>query len=291
MNKNNFNLSIIVPVYNEEKTVEKTISSLLENASALNVDYEIIAVNDASKDKSIDVLEKFPSVKIISHSINKGYGASLKTGIKQSRHDWVMIIDADGTYSPNFLSKLVKAAEGNDMVVGTRDKNSSGIPIGRKHAKKFLNWFAGYLAGKTIPDLNSGMRLFKKEMAIKYWDIFPDRFSFTSTLTMIAATRGYETIFTPIDYRKRESKSSMKPSAFFGFLKLVVKLSLFFRPIKVFGPISLIIFLGAIGILIAFFFSLTGGKFLDTTFVILMATALQTFFFGLLAEIVTHHRR
>lgn len=291
MDKSSFNLSIIVPVYNEEKTLEKTISSLIRNASALGVDYEIIAVNDASKDKSMDVLEKFPSVKIISHSINKGYGASLKTGIKQSLHEWVMIIDADGTYSPDFLSKLMKATDGNDMVVGTRDKNSPGIPMRRKHAKKFLNRFASYLAGKEIPDLNSGMRLFKKEMAIKYWDIFPDRFSFTSTLTMIAATKGYETVFTPIDYRKRESKSSMKPSAFFSFLKLVVKLSLFFKPIKIFGPISLIIFIGAIVILAAFFLDWTGGKFLDTTFVILMATALQTFFFGLLAEIVIHNRK
>ena len=137
MDKSSFNLSIIVPVYNEEKTLEKTISSLIRNASALGVDYEIIAVNDASKDKSMDVLEKFPSVKIISHSINKGYGASLKTGIKQSLHEWVMIIDADGTYSPDFLSKLMKATDGNDMVVGTRDKNSPGIPMRRKHAKNF----------------------------------------------------------------------------------------------------------------------------------------------------------
>lgn len=291
MNKNNFNLSIIVPVYNEEKTLEKTISSLLENSSALGVDYEIIAVNDASTDKSLNVLEKFPAIKIISHPANKGYGASLKTGIKQSQYDWIMIIDADGTYQSHYLPKLVKAADGNDMVVGARDKNSSGIPVERKHAKRFLNWFAGYLAGKTIPDLNSGMRLFKKEIAIKYWDLFPDRFSFTSTLTMIAATKGYETVFTPIDYRKRESKSSMKPRAFFGFLKLVVKLSLFFKPIKVFGPISLIIFIGAMGILAAFFLNWTGGKFLDTTFVILIATALQTFFFGLLAEIVIHNRK
>lgn len=285
------NLSIIVPVYNEEKTVGKTISSLVENVSTMGIDYEIIAVNDASKDKSLDVLEKFPSVKTISHSVNKGYGASLKTGIKQSLHDWIMIIDADGTYPLDYLPRLAKATDGADMVVGARDKNSAGIPLERKHAKKFLNWFAGYLAGKKIPDINSGMRLFKKEMALKYWDLFPDRFSFTSTLTMIAATKGYETVFLPIDYRKRESKSSMKPKAFFGFLKLVVKLSLFFRPIKVFGPISFIIFLGAIGIMSAFFLGLTGGKFLDTTFAILMATALQTFFFGLLAEIVTHHRR
>ena len=209
---NKLNLSI-VPVYNEEKAVGKTISSLLENASALGVDYEIIAVNDGSTDGSLAVLEKFTAIKKISHPANKGYGASLKTGIRHSRYDWIMIIDADGTYLPDYLPKLAKAADGADMVVGARDKNSAGIPMERKHAKKFLNWFAGYLAGKKIPDLNSGMRLFKKEMALKYWDLFPDRFSFTSTLTMIAATKSYETVFASIDYLK-EKQSSMKPKAF-----------------------------------------------------------------------------
>ena len=288
---NRVNLSIIIPVYNEEKTVGETISSLISKASSLGITHEIIAVNDASTDKSEGILEKFvPSIKKINHPFNKGYGASLKTGIKQSRYDWIMIMDGDGTYPVEFLPSLLKEIGQYDMVIGARDKNSKGIPSERKLAKKFLNRFAGYLAGKTVPDLNSGMRLFKKEMVLNYWDIFPDRFSFTSTLTMIGLAKGYETAFVPIDYYKRQGESSLKAKHFFNFLKLVTKLSLFFKPLKVFGPLSLLMFLGALTIPTAFLLGAT-DKFFDTTFVAVVALAIQTFFFGLLAEIVIHNNR
>ena len=105
---------------------------------------------------------------------------------------------------------------------------------------------------------------------------------------MISLSHGYETKFFPISYYKRKGKSSIRPADFFSFLKLVTKLSLFFRPIKVFGPLSLIIFLGALTILAFFLFGVT-DKFFDTTFVALIALAIQTFFFGLLAEIVIHN--
>src|SRR3989344_3094840 len=120
---NRVNLSIIIPVYNEEKTVGETISSLISKASSLEITHEIIAVNDASTDKSEWILEKFvPSIKKINHPFNKGYGASLKTGIKQSRYDWIMIMDGDGTYPVEFLPSLLKEIGQYDMVIGARDK-------------------------------------------------------------------------------------------------------------------------------------------------------------------------
>jgi len=290
MDSNNFKLSIIIPIYNEEEALVGVLSSIINTINPLGITYEIIAVNDCSKDRSGNILKNFPSVKTISHTYNRGYGASLKTGIKTSRYDWIMIIDGDGTYPVDVLPEMIKETERYDMIIGARDKNSEGIPSERKLAKKFLNRFAGYLAGKTVPDLNSGMRLFKKEMVLNYWDIFPDRFSFTSTLTMIGMAKGYETSFVPIDYYKRQGESSLKAKHFFNFLKLVTKLSLFFKPLKVFGPLSLLMFLGALTIPTAFLLGAT-DKFFDTTFVAVVALAIQTFFFGLLAEIVIHNRK
>ncbi|MFH1610424.1 MAG: hypothetical protein ABIA91_00875, partial [Patescibacteria group bacterium] len=159
----------------------------------------------------------------------------------------------------------------------------------RKHAKIFLNKFASYLSGQKIPDLNSGMRIFKKEIVFKYWELFPNKFSFTSTLTMICLTHGYDTVFVPIDYYKREGKSSIKPFDFINFLKLITKLSLFFKPLKVFLPISIFLLFLALLLIVALFVNLT-SRFFDTTFIILCATALQTFFFGLLAEIIIHNK-
>ena len=288
MNKN-INLSIIVPVYNEEKAVRKVITYLKDEMSMINLKHEIIVVNDGSTDNSKNILKSINGISLINHSCNKGYGSALKTGIKTAQYPWILIIDADGTYPTNCIPDLIKQTINYDLVIGSREKKNNVIPLKRRHAKKFLNKFASYLAGQKIPDLNSGLRIFKKEIVLKYWELFPDRFSFTSTLTMTCLTHGYETKFVPIEYYKRQGKSSLKATDFLNFLKLVIKLSLFFKPIKVFTPLCLLILAAASLILIAFLAGIT-NQFLDTTFTILCATALQTFFFGLLAEIVIHNK-
>ncbi len=286
---NDIKLSAIVPIFNEEESIKKVIPKLKNVIESLGIDYEIITVNDGSSDNSLEELNKIQGIRVIDHKNNRGYGASLKTGIKFSRYDWILIIDADETYPIEAIPKLVKNIDGNDLVVGSRHKKGNAIPFERKHAKKFLNAFASYLAGKKIPDLNSGLRLFRKEIVLKYWGLFPQRFSFTSTLTMICATRGYELIFVPIDYYKRAGKSSIKATDFFNFLKLVLKLSLFFKPFKVFFPLSLFFLILALIIPVLYFFNIT-EKFYDTTFVVTCATALQVLFFGLLAEIVVYSK-
>jgi len=282
-------ISVVVPTYNEEESIAETISQLKKELDNLKIEYEIIIVNDGSKDKTQKILNNINYIKTIKHPINKGYGASLKTGIKNSSYDWILIIDADGTYPIHSIPEFIKNTDKYDLITGRRDKPNSAIPFERKYAKKFLNKFASYLSGKKIPDLNSGLRIFKKEIVLKYWELFPDKFSFTSTLTMICSTHGYETKFIPIDYYKRTGKSSIKSTDFLNFIKLVTKLSLFFKPIKVFTPISLFIFFIAICLVIGYFMNITNG-FLDTTFIVLCATALQTFFFGVLAEIIIHNK-
>ena len=263
--ENKLQISIVIPVYNEELALTKTLEQIKEVMARTGLEHEIIAVNDGSKDKSGEILKNTQGIIALDHIQNKGYGASLKTGIKKSRFDRVLIIDADGTYPIN------------------------AIPSERKLAKKFLNRFAGYLVGCNIPDLNSGFRLFRKDVVYKYWELFPDKFSFSSTLTMTFLSHGFETKFFPIEYYKRVGQSSIKATDFFNFLKLVTKLSLFFKPIKVFTPLSLLLLLFALLMPILFLEGVT-QKFLDTTFIVLCATALQTFFFGLLAEIVIHNK-
>src|SRR3989339_402960 len=194
----NKQISIIVPIYNEEESIKNVIPKLIKFISGINIDYEIITVNDGSKDNSLAELKKIE-------------------GIKNSKYDWIMIIDADETYPVEAIPELVKNMDGYDLIVGSREKRGNAIPLERRHAKQFLNRFASYLAGKNIPDLNSGLRIFRKDIVSKYWPLFPQRFSFTSTLTMICVTRGYETIFVPIDYHKRAGKSSIKAVDFFNF--------------------------------------------------------------------------
>jgi glycosyltransferase involved in cell wall biosynthesis len=286
-----FELSVIVPVYNEEEAIESTIRRLFNSLSQFSFEYEIIIINDGSVDKTEKILNNFnyERVHITKHKINKGYGSAIKTGIKLSKYEWILIVDADGTYPIESVGDLIKETASHDLVIGSREKIDNAIQFERRYAKKILNIFASYIAGKKIPDLNSGFRIFKKNIVKKYWELFPSRFSFTSTLTMICMTHGYDTIFVPIDYYKRIGKSSIRPSHFVTFIRLIIKLSLFFKPIRVFIPISMFILFLAIVILLLFIFGVT-AKFLDSTFIILCATSLQTFFFGLLAEIIIHNK-
>ena len=290
--ENNIQISIVIPIFNEEMALLETINQIKKVMSQSNIEYEVIAVNDGSTDKSEKILKNIKRIKTIRHKKNKGYGASLKTGIKNSRYDKILIIDADGTYPVNSIPKMLQYASSYDQVIGARgfiDKGKNAIPPERKHAKKFLNKFASYLVGCKIPDLNSGLRVFRKDIVIKYWELFPDKFSFSSTLTMTFLSHGFDTKFFPIDYYKRIGKSSIKPTDFFNFIKLIIKLSLFFKPIKIFTPLSALFMVCALIIPLLFFTGIT-QKFLDTTFVVVCAIALQTFFFGLLAEIVIHNK-
>lgn len=289
MTNNKIELSIIIPVFNEEKSINNVFFSLINQIKKINIEYEIIVVNDGSTDNSKNTLSAIENIKLINHPQNRGYGASLKTGIKEAKYGWILIIDCDNTYPINALPLFIDNTKNYDMIVGSREKKNNSTPRNRRQAKKFLNIFASYIVGKKIPDLNSGLRIFKKDIVLKYWNLFPDRFSFTSTLTMVCLTHGYETKFIPIEYHKRTGDSSIRPVDFLNFLKLVTKLSLFFKPIKIFVPMSLFVLMVALGVVLAYFIGYT-DKFFDTTFIILCATALQTLFFGLLAEIVIHNR-
>jgi glycosyltransferase involved in cell wall biosynthesis len=282
-------LSAVIPIYNEETSLIKVISRVKEELKTIGCEWEIIAVNDGSSDHSLDRLRDIQNIQIVSHHNNQGYGASLKSGIKRSRYDWVIIIDADATYPTNKIRELAFHTDEYEQVVGARVEGDCAIPAERKLAKKILNRFAGYIAGCRIPDLNSGFRIFKKQIVLKYWKLFPDRFSFTSTLTMICLTYGYSTLFLPINYFKREGRSSIKSWDFFSFLGLIAKLALFFRPYKIFILLAGLILTIPLTLTLVYLLGYL-QKFPDTSVVILTATALQTFFFGLIAEIILYNK-
>jgi len=276
-------LSIIIPVYNEEKVIKQ----IIENLKKQNLDCEIIVVNDASTDKSKKILENINGIKLINHEHNKGYGASLKTGIKESKNEWILIIDADGTYPAESISKIVKHINKYDMVIGARKKYR---PFYGKPAKWFLNKFASYLTESKVLDLNSGLRMFKKQIVLDFWNLFPQRFSFTSTLTMICLTNNYKVKNIKINYFKRKGKSKLKPiNSFKKFFGLIIKLALYFKPLKVFIPLSLILFL--VGIIIFFYSLFFTPRVLDTTTAIFIISSIQVLAIGMLADLIVKNTK
>jgi len=281
------NLTAIIPIYNEESSVRQVISGLKNELKNLNIDWEIIAINDASKDDSLSVLENINEITVINNPVNKGYGASIKAGMRAAKHDWILIIDADGTYPTDIIPKLFKYTGDYDMVSGTRSgKNHDKRWLyTQRAAKLFLRFLASYISGQKIKDINCGLRIFNKKIAEEFWALYPERFSFTTTSLLAFLTNDYSVKFVPIDYHQRHGRSNIRPvKDFYGFLNLILKITLFFRPLKVFGPISLFLLAGAIFVTLFSIFYTT--KFMDTTVVILAATALQTLFFGLLATLI-----
>jgi len=282
--------TIIIPVYNEKASISKTIFDIRTALENYDSEYEIICVNDASKDGSEEILAQLAEkniIKVINHHINKGYGASIKTGICAAKGNWIMITDADGTYPVDKMPLLLSQKDKYNMVVGTRIGKKVKIPFLRKPIKFILNKFSSYLAGQKIPDLNSGLRIFDKEIALNYWNLFPERFSFTSTMTMICTTKGYSTLFIPIDYMERKGKSSIHPiKDTVRFFTLLFKLSLYFNPLKTFIPLSVIclifsILRGARDIIV------TADQHIGNFAFGLFFLSIQIFFFGLIAEIIS----
>lgn len=244
-------VSVVIPSFNEEKGILNVLQGTDLVMSQSRYDYEIIVVNDGSTDRTGEILEtaRIPKMRLYTHASNKGYGASLKTGIKKSEYDHVAIMDGDGTYPWQMLPELLDAYFQNDfdMVVGKRDAKSSAIPAIRKPAKWFLTKLANYLAEEKIPDLNSGFRVMRKGILLDYFHMLPSGFSFTTTVTLLMLTNGYDVKYIPIHYNNRTGKSKIRPiHDTLNFIQLITRTVMYFSPLKIFIPISLTLFGGTL---------------------------------------------
>ena len=280
-------LSVIVPVLNEERSIVSVLNSIKQTMGSCEHGYEIIVVDDGSIDKTHE-LAVSQGVKVIRHTNNRGYGASLKTGIEESNYDWILITDGDGTYPVEEIPSFLKFIPEYDMVIGARTGGKVHIPFMRRPAKWLLTHLAGFLAGTRIPDLNSGLRVFRKDLCLEFSHLYPQGFSFTSTLTMAFLTHDYKVKYIPINYYKREGESSIRAYDFVNFNKLLVRLTLFFNPIKLFSLISGVLFL--LAMFVFFFSKFYLKRLMDISTIVILMSSLQIFLFGLLAELIVRLR-
>lgn len=281
-------ISIIMPVYNEEQGVLDAVKSVMSEFKKIGKDFEFIAVNDGSTDKSAEILSKIEGIKLINKKINKGYGAALKTGIKESSGNWIFIIDADKSYPVKSISEFLSFTESYDLISGARIGTYK--PFYGRPAKWFLNKLAGYLTSFKIPDLNCGMRLFKKECTLDFINILPDKFSFTSTQMLACLTNNYNVKFIPIDYYKRTGKAKLKKiNSFFEFLMLIIRMIIYFNPLKIFTRLSFVLFISSLFVFFYSYFFL--AKILDATVITLFLTAVQMLVLGMIAELIVKSRK
>jgi glycosyltransferase involved in cell wall biosynthesis len=285
----------VVPVFNEERGVR----GVMERLSRLDLGgpLEVLAVDDGSRDGTAGVLAdltgKIGVLRVVTHPRNRGYGAALKTGFTHARHEVVVITDADGTYPEDKIADLLdRVDDGAEMAVGARTGASVRIPLARRPAKWCLNKLAAFLAGTPIPDLNSGLRAFRRELVLRYRPILPDGFSFTTTITLAALTNGHRVDYVSVDYAPRKGRSKIKPIRdTLRFTGLIVRTILYFNPLKVFYPVA-----AGLGLLLAgslvydVFFDPTRPNLGDKT-VLLFVALVQVLAVGHLADLIEKRSR
>lgn len=211
-------VSVVIPAFDEEQGIGEVIGDLvavLGGPTCAGLEWEILVVDDGSRDGTADAVAPWVGarVSLLRHERNLGYGRSIKTGIRRARHPWVLIIDADGTYPAEHIPALLARRADHAMVVGARVEAGAQDPWLRRPPKWALRKLACVLSGQAIPDLNSGLRVFRKELAVQVEEQLSERFSYTSTITLALSATGHRIGYVPIGYRRRKGKSKIRPIA------------------------------------------------------------------------------
>jgi glycosyltransferase involved in cell wall biosynthesis len=281
MDVSQLSVSILIPAYNEEGALEETVAIIAKQRPHFK-DLEIVVINDGSKDRTGEIARKLP-VTLIEHPVNSGYGAALKTGLQHAKHDYILIADADGTYPLEEIPRLCADLDVYDMVVGARTGDVVQIPLIRRPGKWLITQLAKYLSQQDIPDLNSGLRVFRKDVALRFLPLYPDGFSFTTTITLAMMTNRYRVKFIPINYHRRIGTSSIKASDFINFTILIIRICACFKPLNVFVPPALVMMLlglvkGTRDYWVEHHIGLVAAA--------LVLTGIQMIFIGLLADLI-----
>ena len=281
-------LTVIIPVYNEEQAIRDTLDELIPIAQLRA--WRIVVVNDGSDDKTEMFLNSYQTkCRIISHPTNRGYGAALKTGIRNAETDFIAIYDSDGQHRADDLVRLWEEAPLCDMVIGERAAGSQ-MDLFRVPGKWLLSHTANFIVGRRISDINSGLRVFRRDFIKKVLHIMPEGFSFTSTSTIAALKMGFIVKFIPIQTRKRIGSSTVRQFRHgLMVVMLILRLAVLFSPLRIFLPVA--ISMVVVGILYSIYIIATVRLMLANGALLCFFSALIIFFFGLLVDQVSSMRR
>ena len=246
----NPDLTVIVPVYNEDQVLPVTAVKIIDHCSARG--WQIIFINDGSNDSSKNILEPLaanPLVTNIHHKINRGYGGAIKTGIHNSNTSYVVTIDADGQHSLEDIDKLYDFATqmDADLVVGNRGASGDASAY-RAFGKRIIRTFASILMPLPIQDLNSGFKLYRTDLAKKYIRICPDTMAFSDVITLIFIKKHDLVLEHEITIRHRlAGKSTINTYTAIETMMEILNIAVFFNPLRIFIPIAILCILIGLG--------------------------------------------
>ena len=289
-------LTVLLPAFNEELAIRRVLAEVAEALTDEPYAFEILVVDDASTDRTAAIAEEFAldcwrcPVRVIRCPENRGAGAARRVGVREARGEIVVMLDADGTYPAADIRRLLEFFPAYDQVNGARTSEQGTLPWLRRPAKWFIRRLACYLTGCRIPDLNTGLKAFKREKMLPWLWVVPDGFSCVTTMTLAFLTNGHAVKYVPTEYRKRIGRSKFHPiKDTLSYLGTVLRMVLYFRPLKIFLPLAALV-LAAGAAKSAGSFIATGS--MQESDIVILVAGFMTAMLGLLAEvIVAHHRR
>jgi glycosyltransferase involved in cell wall biosynthesis len=234
-------VSVVLPCYNERDHVELEIKRIRAALDAAGMRHEIICVDDGSTDGTREVLQAIPGIRIILLPRNQGSGTARRIGTQQATGRVVVWTDADMTYPNDRIPELVAQLDDTyDQVVGARRTEAGTYKLARVPAKWAIRKLASFLTNTDIPDLNSGLRAFKRSVAEPYLRLLPAGFSCVTTITLAFLSNGHPVKYVPIDYFKRAGRSKFHPfKDAYNYIIQVLRMVMYFNPLRVLMPVGL----------------------------------------------------
>jgi glycosyltransferase involved in cell wall biosynthesis len=276
-------VSVVIPAFNESEAIGQVIQGVRTALDGTDYAYEILVVDDGSQDDTASRAES-AGVRVIRHEENRGSGASRKTGVRAAKGEWVVMIDADGTYPAQAIPEVVAPLASFAQVIGARTVEKGTHRFLRTFAKEIIRRLAVFLVGKPIPDLNSGLRAFRKKEMLPFLHLIPDGFSCVSSMTLAFVTNRLSVKFVPITYFQRVGRSKFHPiHDTYRYLLTVIRITTYFAPLNVFMPVCLLLL--GLGFLKGLIDLLWTGT-LQESDIILVVTGVVVAALGILADLV-----
>jgi glycosyltransferase involved in cell wall biosynthesis len=279
-----FTVTVVIPAYNEAEG----IAAVLRRVRAALPDAELLVVDDASADATADAA-RAAGARVERHPANRGNGAAVKTGIRRATGDVVLLMDADGQMDPRYIPAILGGvAQGYDMVVGARTRDTQGDSLARRLGNGALDALGSYLVETEVRDLTSGFRAMRRDVIMEFVHLLPNRYSYPTTSTLALLKAGYGVGFVTIEGQRRQGGQSgqklLKNGVRFGLI--ILRIISLFAPLRVYFPVAVAMFvLGMLSWLLnIFLLDPTRGLYLPNSALLLFVGSIIIFMFGLLAE-------
>src|SRR5580658_9468090 len=289
-------VSIVLPCFNEQGHVAREVDRICAAMDTCGYPYELLAFDDASTDRTLaallEIAPRYPAMRVVHFDRNGGAGTVRRIGTQQARGDIVVWTDADMTYPNDRIPELVRILDKDpalDQIVGARTSEQGTHKALRVPAKWFIRKIAEKLTNAAIPDLNSGLRAFRRQVALPYLRLLPAGFSCVTTITLAFLSNGHEVQYVPIEYAKRAGRSKFHFfSDAYRYVLQVLRMVMYFNPLKVLMPPAL--FLLGLGVAKGIFDLVVHPLHFANDTILIFVTGLIIASLALLADLIVRSR-